>query len=396
MSASARFVVLSSVLALTSVSCGAAPGVETNGDDTEVSVAAALPSAGSGIDVTVVAPVRPAVTTDEHRHLLYELVITNSGTTAATLTGVDSVSVGGHDRADRLQGDALAAAFLSADPQAPALTVSAGSLGVVFIDSVWPRAGELPRAFKHVVRLERAGQVQAIRGPTADVIDEDAAPISSPLRGPDFLDLNGCCDGAHRRALIDINGALDLAQRFAIDFVQVDLAAAAAGDDPFTHGDPTKNESYLIFGAPILAVGSGEIVDVRDGVPENDLTQPLPTPDIQSAPGNYVVERLGAGRFALYAHMQTGSVAVKVGDRVARGQVLGQVGNTGNSTMPHLHFHVMDGPSPLGSDGLPYRLDRFDLEGTTDLSSDNPTFQPTPPPNRRRDRLPMGGDILSL
>jgi hypothetical protein len=224
------------------------------------------------------------------------------------------------------------------------------------------------------------------------VTNDDRIRISTPLRRPDLLDLNGCCDGAHRRALLDLNGA----QRFAIDFVQVDLAAAAAGGDPFAHGDPTQNESYLIFGAPILAVGPGEIVDARDGIAENDLTQPLPPPDIHSAPGNYVVERLGDGRFALYAHMQTGSVGVKVGDRVSRGQVLGHVGNTGNSTMPHLHFHLMDGPSPLGSNGLPYVFDRFDLEGTTDLSSDNPTFQPTPPPNRRRDRLPMGGDILSF
>jgi hypothetical protein len=386
-----RLVVLSIVFGVTSASCGSAPG-----EDTNVSVAEEMASAGMGIDVAVVAPSRPATTTDQRRHLLYELVITNSGTTAVTLTRVDSVSVGGGNRVTRLEGDSLAAAFLSADPQAPALTVSPGSLGVVFLDSVWPRSGDLPRGFKDVIGVERAGQAQSLRAPTVAVIDEDRIRISAPLRGPDFLDLNGCCDGAHRRALLDLNGQLELAQRFAIDFAQVDLQAAQAGDDPFTHGDPTKNESYLIFGAPILAVSPGEIVDMRDGVPENDLTQPLPPPDIQSAPGNYVVERLGSGRFALYAHIQTGSVAVKVGDRVPLGQVLGHVGNTGNSTMPHLHFHVMDGPSPLISDGLPYVFDRFELDGTTDLSSDNPTFQPTPPPNRRRDLLPMGGDILSF
>lgn len=142
--------------------------------------------------------------------------------------------------------------------------------------------------------------------------------------------------------------------------------------------------------------GPGEIVDVRDGVPENDLTQPFPPADLASAPGNYVVERLGSSAFALYAHIQTGSIRVHVGDRVACRQVLGRVGNTGNSTMPHLHFHVMDGPSPLGANGLAYLFDAFDLDGTTDLSSENPTFQPTPPPNRRRDRLPPGGDIVSF
>jgi len=388
----AGLVTLSVMLGVASVSCGAAPDEEVP----EVSTEAALAGAATGLAVTAVAPIRPAATTDERRHLLYELVITNTGTTAATLTRIQSTTVGGGERVTHLDGDALAAAFLSVDPQAPPLTISAGSLGVVFIDSVWPRAGELPRAFKHLVTVEQAGRARALPGPTIPVVDDDRIRISPPLRRPDLLDLNGCCDGAHRRALLDLNGVFDLAQRFAIDFVQVDLAAAAAGGDPFTHGDPTRNESYLLFGAPILAVGPGEIVDLRDGVAENDLTQPLPPPDIQSAPGNYVVERLGDGRFALYAHLQTGSVAVKVGDRVSRGQVLGHVGNTGNSTMPHLHFHLMDGPSPLESNGLPYIFDRFDLEGTTDLSSDNPTFQPTPPPNGRHDRLPLGGDILSF
>ena len=68
-------------------------------------------------------------------------------------------------------------------------------------------------------------------------------------------------------------------------------------------------------------------------------------------------------RHAFYAHLQPGSIRVKVGDRVHRGQILGLVGNTGNSTEPHLHFHISDASSPLGSEGLPYLLPSFEVEG---------------------------------
>jgi len=80
---------------------------------------------------------------------------------------------------------------------------------------------------------------------------------------------------------------------------------------------------------------------------------------IEQADGNHVVLDLGDGRYALYAHFKPGSVRVKAGDRVSRGQVLGEVGTSGNSSEPHLHFHVMDGPSALASNGLPYRLRSF-------------------------------------
>ena len=70
------------------------------------------------------------------------------------------------------------------------------------------------------------------------------------------------------------------------------------------------------------------------------------------------------GHDAFYAHMQPGSLKVEVGDTVKTGQVIGRLGNTGNSDAAHLHFHIMDGPRPLSSNGLPYRFSGFTSEGT--------------------------------
>jgi murein DD-endopeptidase MepM/ murein hydrolase activator NlpD len=84
---------------------------------------------------------------------------------------------------------------------------------------------------------------------------------------------------------------------------------------------------------------------------------------IQMAAGNHVVVDIGEGRYAFYAHLQPGSLRVKTGDKVSQGQVLGLLGNSGNTDGPHLHFHVMDGPSPLVSNGLPYAFTSFTGEG---------------------------------
>ena len=65
----------------------------------------------------------------------------------------------------------------------------------------------------------------------------------------------------------------------------------------------------------------------------------------------------------MWAHLQPGSVRVKVGDHVKRGQVLGLVGNSGNSSEPHLHFHVTDAASTLGAEGIPYAFPAFEVRG---------------------------------
>jgi murein DD-endopeptidase MepM/ murein hydrolase activator NlpD len=123
-----------------------------------------------------------------------------------------------------------------------------------------------------------------------------------------------------------------------------------------------------------------------------------------NADGNSVVLDLGDGHFALYAHFQPGSLRVRLGERVRRGQVLGLVGNSGNSDAAHLHFHVMDGPSPLASNGLPYVIDRFEVTGQAVSSSDldaelrNPLrpvrVRPVPGPSLQRNRLPADLQVV--
>ncbi|HZJ12200.1 MAG TPA: M23 family metallopeptidase, partial [Methyloceanibacter sp.] len=155
-------------------------------------------------------------------------------------------------------------------------------------------------------------------------------------------------------------------ERFAIDFVQLN------GKDTLASGPPDQLSSYEFFGDEIYAAADGTVVAVEDGLPEQVPGKLPEGATIQMAGGNHVVVDIGEGRFAFYAHMQPGSVKVKMGDKVKTGQVLGLLGNSGNTDTPHLHFHVMDAPSPLLTNGLPYVFTAFTGQGL--ITDEQPLF----------------------
>ncbi len=133
----------------------------------------------------------------------------------------------------------------------------------------------------------------------------------------------------------------------------------------FVHGDPSDVHSYDSYGAEVLAVADGSVVEILNDL-DDQKPGTLPDPKtitLENVDGNHMVLDLGDGIFAFYAHLQKGSVRVASGDRVKRGQVLGKLGNTGNTSAPHLHFHLMESPSVLGSNGIPYLIDFFAIAG---------------------------------
>ena len=124
----------------------------------------------------------------------------------------------------------------------------------------------------------------------------------------------------------------------------------------------------------------------------------------ENAGGNRVVLDLGDGRFAVYAHLQAGSVAVQPGDRVTRGQHIANVGSSGTSGGPHLHFQVTDRPSVVVADGLPYVFDAFELTGQTPPLAEVVPYYDTLEPipitaertGLRHDELPLGRDVVTF
>jgi murein DD-endopeptidase MepM/ murein hydrolase activator NlpD len=168
-------------------------------------------------------------------------------------------------------------------------------------------------------------------------------------------------------------------------------------------GPSDKVESYAYFGADIHAVGDGTVVGVLDGLPEQAPGKAPTGLPLDQYAGNHVVEDLGNGNYALYAHIKTGTVKVRPGDRLRSGQVIGAVGNTGNSTAPHLHFHVMSTPDPLRSDGLPFVFDAFRLASRIANANDLDAIfdggpapmQPGFAPRDETDVMPLELDVMT-
>ena len=132
-------------------------------------------------------------------------------------------------------------------------------------------------------------------------------------------------------------------QRFAYD-----LALTKHGR--MHTGDGTKLDDYYCWGAPILAPANGTIVSVVGDLPDQDIGS---KGKASSLAGNFVVLDMGNDEYALMAHLRQNSVRVKAGQHVKAGEELGECGNSGNTTQPHLHFHVQNSPHFGKGDGLP-------------------------------------------
>jgi Peptidase family M23 len=312
---------------------------------------------------SVIAAPIPVPATDGKVHLAYELQLTNVLNQELTLTSVEVRAA--DQNLLNLAGDRLA--YWTRVLGNPVATTKLGPAqsAAVWLDVALDPGATVPRDLVHAIGVSLA-QPQPPLFPAT--MTETVAPvtvqtrkpavIAPPLVGPNWVDANSCCDMTpHRMALNPLNGQLWAAERFAIDYVQL------RPDLRLLSGDKSKPESYPGFGADIHAVADGTVVGVLEGLPEQVPGQDPTGLPLEQYAGNHIVQDLGDGNYALYAHLKTGSIKVKVGDRLSSGQVIALLGNTGNSDGPHLHFHVMSTSDPLRSNGLPFVLSSFTLDG---------------------------------
>jgi hypothetical protein len=351
------------LLAIAALTAACTAPNETPSAPTTSTTPPAEPTAVTPVLASVIAAPIPVPATDGKVHLAYELQLTNVLNQELTLTSVDVR--GGDKSLLNLSGDRLAYWTRVLGNTTPTTKIGPGQSAAVWLDVVLDQGAAVPADLRHEVALS-VTQPQPPLFPAT--VTETVAPvgvqtrkpatIEPPLVGANWVDANSCCDMTpHRMALNPLNGQLWAAERFAIDYVQL------LGDGRLFNGDKTKPESYPAFGADIQAVADGPVVGVMDGLPEQvPGASPSGLPLEQYA-GNHIVQDLGDGNYALYAHLKTGSVKVKVGDRLSSGQVIALLGNSGNTDGPHLHFHVMSTPDPLRSNGLPFVLSSFRLDG---------------------------------
>jgi Peptidase family M23 len=347
--------------------------------------------------VEVVVPKPPmSVLADGKRVLVYELHVTNFGRGALGFREIDVLDGAGipivsyHDTA-------LIAVLqpVGTTTDRPPQRLDPGQRTIVFLWLSFPPAAPAPTVLRHriVFDILDTADVRRDRG-TQAALDSVFVPVSSeanlvlraPLDSGEWVMGSGPSNtSAHRRALNAVGGGAHIAERFAIDWVKV-------GPNGNTyHDDEHRNESYWAFGQPVRSVASGEVVAAVDSIADNTPHAPVPAITLANIAGNYVTVRIGPSRYATYAHLKRGSVRVRAGSRVAAGEVVGLLGNTGQSTAPHLHFQITDGESVLASEGIPFVLDRFRFLGYAN------DFEESKHPNEaRRRELPVDGEVIGL
>jgi hypothetical protein len=320
----------------------------------------------------VEGPLAIAPGTDHRVHLAYALRITNAYGGPIKIESIAVVDPFANDKVvgtNRVvaadNGDITA--LVDPTPPPPNLnksaysnTIPSGASGVMFLDVTFSSLEEVPAYVSQRLTVSQAdakGEQQTYITMDAPVAVDRRIPIvlAPPLRGDRWLDGDSCCRqiGGHRWAHTPVNGVAEAAETFAVDLLQL------RKDGRVFSGPVDKLSSYEYYGASVYCAGAGKVVevvrDLQDEVPGSTPTNLT----VQTAAGNHVIIEMKGKRYAMYAHFAPHSVTVQVGDEVREGQLLGKLGNSGSTSAPHLHFQVMDGPSPLAARPLPFVFRSF-------------------------------------
>jgi murein DD-endopeptidase MepM/ murein hydrolase activator NlpD len=323
--------------------------------------------------------------------LLQNAAVVNRGDAAVTLTAIDLELLSGGQTTQRhpLAGEALAAIaarsgrlaasgmvdafvfhFAPAKLLAGAKPVGSTTLAPGEALLVGHRVFALQGSAIDTLRLtargvDAGGAAVEGRGELAVVQTPPAAGYRFPLSGT-WTVAAGASLHSHHRWVVP--------EEFALDILRF------GADGRTFRTDGARNEDFLAWGAPVRAVADGKVVKIVDRFDDGAIfrRQPGEAPEaylgrVQQAQmalfaqgldaigGNVVVVEHANGQFSHYAHLQRGSVTVAVGAVVKAGEVVGKLGNSGNSTEPHLHFHVTDGPETLTTVGLPVAFEGIEI-----------------------------------
>jgi len=317
----------------------------------------------------------PILGTDGVYHVVYELQLTNTKLVPATMQKIEVLgSTESQVIISFSDADLLKRLRTLAPQPATDATIEPNGGRLFYIELTFKDVAKIPKLLQHRLQLTGApnpgpAKPAPLEYVVAAIKISDAKPliIGPPLAGAGWVAANGCCnaDITHRGSVQSVNGALYDSQRFAIDWMRLD------DQGRMVHGEENDVHNYNDYGADVLAVADAKVVSVLNNL-DDQVPGRLPEPSsitIETVDGNHVILDLGGGRFAFYAHLQKNSIRVRPGDAVKKGAVLGKLGNTGNTSAPHLHFHIMNRPSPIAADGIPYLIDAFDLSGQIDIAA---------------------------
>ena len=305
-----------------------------------------------------------AFPSDGRTYLTYELYLTNFAANPITLRRVEVLDADDSSAApiaafEAPQLDALVqpiGAQTSADGKSDLHQLGGGRSVVVFLWVALEHGARVPNKLRQrVVTAEFVAEGAVIATHHTELL-----VLGPPVTGNNWLADDGPSndrENHHRRGISFFEGRVLITRRYAIDWQQSQNGKTFSGD-------ASDKRSYYAYGKPVLAVADGTLVIARDGLPDN-----VPrhngefTPAVEMTPdtvlGNNIVLDLGGQQFAVYCHLQPGTLRVKAGEHVRRGQVIAQIGASGDARQPHLHFQISTSSNPFAGQSVPYLTDHY-------------------------------------
>jgi hypothetical protein len=231
-----------------------------------------------------------------------------------------------------------------------------GGLHVLYLEFVLE--GDRSTEFTHRLEFEvvrgNAKTVSFIQRESFHLSNRPTLVLGAPLNAGLWAAVyEPSWERGHRRVLYTVDEKRRIPGRFAIDFIRLN------NEGKYADGTDDEIKNWYGYGANVLAVSDGVIASTRDDFMESQTLSAHPAHPADKATGNYVSMDIGNERIVFYEHLKPGSIKVKPGQKVKKGEVIASVGFTGQTTGPHLHFHVADKNSPLGAEGVPFVFESF-------------------------------------
>lgn len=245
----------------------------------------------------------------------------------------------------------------SAQNEQPCL-LPAGGTEIIYMEVIVP--GNQPVGLRHRLAYETLHkQPGSVEGAVISDIQQTPVIVGPPVKeGAWAAVYDPSWERGHRRVVYAPDGKQRIPGRFAIDFIKLDEQGRYAA------GEENEIKNWYGYGVEVIAVADGVVASTRDDFPESATLSGHPAYPSDKATGNYVSIDIGNGHIVFYEHLKPGSIKVKAGQIVKKGDVIAALGFTGQTTGPHLHFHIANANSPLGAEGIPFAFERFTLLGS--------------------------------
>lgn len=305
----------------------------------------------------------PVQLSDGKYYIMYELMISNvtkSDITIENLTLTDPLN--NNVEVAQMDSEKIKTHLHFALSEKPDNVIKPNETAAIMINEIFDE-GSVPKAIDHNISYKivepyliftAEGTEKIAR---TSVSNKKPIVISPPLTGDNWLVVNVSNNYGHRNAFFPIDGQWFVPERWAVDYIKL------TADNQIYSGDPQDFTSYPAYDQDLLAVKNGKVIKVVNGLDNLAIGATLQNMTLDNLGGNYVLIDIGDGYSALYAHIIKDTITVKEGDSVKAGQVIGKLGNSGNSTGPHLHFHILKGSSAIAGQGVPYVFDKFNVDG---------------------------------